>query len=342
MDTKPWGSYSESDYTLEQWYNACLIRPPKSDLESKSQCKLPIKTPSGVVNKNAIFAAAAALAGARTPIKASTSEKSKAARTLIRYYREMDKEPPESLTKMSSTIEMSELLNDISDVPVDELKHYGVKGMKWGVRKDQSKSNQISNSTNQQKKFLTSEQKKARAKKIAIGVGVLTIAAGASYAAYKLKTDGQLDTSSMKKSGTKNENGKKAVADILESPKAVMFATRSYSRGFRFLENSGLERPISVFEKAGLISGENEIPINNIRKLPDGSVAAVLGDPEGRKDQGTRLIPHSILIPKTMSEGIDSIDDVRDKIWPKLKPAYDEFFNSDPEVIRIRKKSKVE
>lgn len=123
VSTKPWSNYSESDYTLEQWYNACLIRPPKSELTSKSQCKLPIKTPNGVVNRNGVFAAAAALAGARSPINASSEEKAKAARALVRHYREMDKEPPASLLKFSHS--------DISD----ELIHYGVKGMKWGVRR---------------------------------------------------------------------------------------------------------------------------------------------------------------------------------------------------------------
>lgn len=123
MDTKPWASYTESDYTLEQWHRACLIHKHDGPPTSKSQCKLPIRSPSGTVNKNGVFAAAAALAGARTPIKASSEQKAKAARALVRLYSEMDKQPPASLTKFAHFDEM------------EELFHYGVKGMKWGVRR---------------------------------------------------------------------------------------------------------------------------------------------------------------------------------------------------------------
>jgi hypothetical protein len=168
MDTKPWGSYTAADYTIEQWHAACLIHQHDGPPQAKSDCKLPIKTPSGAVNKNAIFAAAAALSGARTPINASADEKKKAARTLIRYYKELDKTPPESLLTLSHT--------DISDTT---LEHFGVKGMKWGVRKDRS-----SKSTGEAPK------RTSRKKKIAIGVGAGMLATGAVAAGIVLKKYG--------------------------------------------------------------------------------------------------------------------------------------------------------
>lgn len=125
MDTKSWSSYKESDYTLEQWHKSCLIHQHDGAPSSKSQCKLPVRTPNGAINKNAIFSAAAALAGARTPINAIPEQKEKAARTLIRLYREIDQSPPTSLTKLAG-LEMSD---------ISELMHYGVKGMRWGVRR---------------------------------------------------------------------------------------------------------------------------------------------------------------------------------------------------------------
>lgn len=102
MSNRPWSSYSESDYTLEQWHQACLIHQHDGSPISKSQCKLPIRTPSGVVNLNGMFAAAAALAGARTPMNASSEEKTKAARALLKLYSEAGKTPPDSLKQLGS------------------------------------------------------------------------------------------------------------------------------------------------------------------------------------------------------------------------------------------------
>ncbi|MET0785497.1 MAG: hypothetical protein ABWY25_02170 [Paenisporosarcina sp.] len=121
LSEKPWGAYTASDYSIEQWHNACLIHQHDGPPTSKNQCKLPIKTPTGAVNRNGVYAAAAALAGARGGVNASTEEKAKASKVLIRLYKEMDKEPPASL--MQSSIDIA-----------DFLEHYGRKGMRWGVR----------------------------------------------------------------------------------------------------------------------------------------------------------------------------------------------------------------
>jgi hypothetical protein len=100
---KPWGSISESDYEdAGAFCAACLIdlnEPGRPKV--KDRCKLPVKEPGGVYNRNAIHAAAAALAGARGGVQAPPEEKRKAARKLIRLYREMDEEPPESLRRLA-------------------------------------------------------------------------------------------------------------------------------------------------------------------------------------------------------------------------------------------------
>jgi len=121
---KPWSDYTAADYSVEQWHAACLIHQHEGSPTSKNQCKLPVKTPSGAVNKNGVHAAAAALAGARGGVTASSTEKASAAKALIRHYRQMDEEPPPSLLKHSN----------VENV----LEHYGKKGMKWGVRKSRS------------------------------------------------------------------------------------------------------------------------------------------------------------------------------------------------------------
>lgn len=123
LSTKPWSDFSEADYSLSQWHNACLIHDHAGPPTSKSQCKLPIKTPEGVVNRNGLFAAAAALAGARTPMKATSQQKNQAAKKLLQVYKQIGQTPPHSLY-----VKHSDSVNDI-------LEHHGIKGMHWGIRR---------------------------------------------------------------------------------------------------------------------------------------------------------------------------------------------------------------
>jgi hypothetical protein len=122
ISERPWSDYTEADYTIEQWHAACLIHLHDGPPTSKSQCKLPVKTPNGALNRNGVHAAAAALAGARSPLKASSEQKAKAASALRRFYSQLEETPPDSLKQSSMLIE-------------DVLTHVGVKGMKWGVRR---------------------------------------------------------------------------------------------------------------------------------------------------------------------------------------------------------------
>lgn len=104
ISEKPWSDYTEADYTLMQWHNACLIHQHVGPPTSKAQCKLPVKTPNGALNRNGVHAAAAALAGARTPLQASEEEKAKAAAALRRYYSQLGETPPDSLAQSNVEI----------------------------------------------------------------------------------------------------------------------------------------------------------------------------------------------------------------------------------------------
>src|SRR5678815_5296719 len=117
ISERPWSAYTESDYTLQQWHNACLIHLHVGPPTSKTQCKLPIKTPNGVVNRNGVHAASAALACARAPLQAPAEQKAKAAAALRRHYSRMGEDPPSSLMMQSGF--------DHAD---DFLVHYGKKG----------------------------------------------------------------------------------------------------------------------------------------------------------------------------------------------------------------------
>lgn len=123
VSTKPWGDYKESDYSIQQWHVACLIHQHDGPPTSKAQCKLPVKTPDGTLNANGVHAAAAALAGARGGVSASADQKATAARALVRYYRQLNDDPPPSL--MQSAITKVEGF----------IAHFGIRGMKWGVRR---------------------------------------------------------------------------------------------------------------------------------------------------------------------------------------------------------------
>jgi hypothetical protein len=103
FSNKPWGQFSESDYRdAEHFCSSSLIDLNEPGQEKiKAKCKLPVKEPGGAINKNALSAAAAALAGARGGVDAPLEEKRKAARKLVRLYHEADMEPPESLLRIA-------------------------------------------------------------------------------------------------------------------------------------------------------------------------------------------------------------------------------------------------
>lgn len=125
-----WSNVKESDYNIEQWHKACLIHQHSGSPTSKSQCKLPVRTPAGAVNRNGVHAAAAALAGARGGVNASPAEKEAAVKALVSLYKELDEQLPKTLVEHSAG---KTFTNDF-------LEHFGVRGMKWGRRRDHGNS----------------------------------------------------------------------------------------------------------------------------------------------------------------------------------------------------------
>lgn len=75
----------------------------------------------------------------------------------------------------------------------NELNHYGVKGMKWGVRKQVhlSSGNRTRQPLSNQDIYQRKIQRRAKAKKIAKVGGAIALAALASYGAYKLSKNPQ-------------------------------------------------------------------------------------------------------------------------------------------------------
>jgi hypothetical protein len=96
-----WSQFTAADYSLAQWHKACLIHLHDGAPTSKDACKLPVMEPDGTYNRNAIHAAAGALAGARGGVQAAAAKKRASARKLVRLYREMGDEPPENLVRLA-------------------------------------------------------------------------------------------------------------------------------------------------------------------------------------------------------------------------------------------------
>lgn len=91
-------NYSDAD----AYCKACLIdENPSGQDKTKQACKLPVYTPNGDLNRNAVHSAAAVMAGGMGGVSASPQSKKAAARKLIRLYGELKETPPDSLKKIA-------------------------------------------------------------------------------------------------------------------------------------------------------------------------------------------------------------------------------------------------
>lgn len=136
VSNRPWSSFTEADYTLQQWHNACLIHLHDGPPTSKNQCKLPVKTPDGVVNKNGIFAAAAALAGARTALQAPIAKKAEAARALIALYQKIGAKPPPSLFALGHSMNVGAFLAHHGITDVERVSTIGLSFIQSRLEKE--------------------------------------------------------------------------------------------------------------------------------------------------------------------------------------------------------------
>lgn len=170
----PWSNYKESDYTPEQWHAACLIHQHEGSPTSKSQCKLPVRTPNGTLNSNGVHAAAAALAGARGGVQASAEEKAKAARALLRFYGELNEEAPESLLRHAQLETLGVSFGNL-ETTQEVLEHYGIKGMRWGFRRSRAQLAKVRNEAGDTVGTLTSKSKAVADKVKAMRTGDVAV-----------------------------------------------------------------------------------------------------------------------------------------------------------------------
>lgn len=105
ISDRPWGDISQADYRdAEHYCRSALINlnegPPEN--WTKERCKLPVYEPGGALNRNAVHAAAAVLAGSRGGVMAPAAAKRRAARKLVALYGELGEDPPVSIVALAT------------------------------------------------------------------------------------------------------------------------------------------------------------------------------------------------------------------------------------------------
>lgn len=96
----PWGNFSQADYSDEQWAKACLV-DRGADVKGKQRYSLPVREPSGTLNRNGVHAAAGGHGiGAVQGI--DDAQRKSVARKLVSLYKnDLKEDPPESLEDLA-------------------------------------------------------------------------------------------------------------------------------------------------------------------------------------------------------------------------------------------------
>lgn len=105
----------------------------------------------------------------------------------------------------------------------------------------------------------------------------------------------------------------------------LVWATRGRRWGFRLLLTSGLAEPLRRYEAA--FEGIEDEPAA-YRRTADG-VALRFPDPDGRRDEAGRVIPHELVVLGVLADEVQSVNDGVKRIWPMLADAYSRVWDAD-------------
>lgn len=104
----------------------------------------------------------------------------------------------------------------------------------------------------------------------------------------------------------------------------LIWATRGKAWGFRFLLNGGLADPLATYERAFATAGGE---VTFCQRTADGLALRFL-DPEGRKDDAGRPIPHNCVILDADATDITSVEDAISEVWPLIAEAYEQVWDA--------------
>jgi len=104
----------------------------------------------------------------------------------------------------------------------------------------------------------------------------------------------------------------------------LIWATRGFRWGFRFLADGGLADPLPTYEEA---FRELEDDAEGCRRTGD-MVALRFNDPEGRRDESGRLIPHEVVVFADDSEQVTSLPSGVALVWPTMREPYEKAWSA--------------
>lgn len=141
ISEKDWDG-SSSRFTPQEWYRSTIVHL-SDDRENKSDHKLPIREPNGDLSRAGVHAAAARINQVDAP-----EDKLSAARSALRAaYKQLDEDPPESLTASAEFVDVAPGRTEdgpgwlTHPIPTDRLRDYWTKGpgaakIGWGAPGD--------------------------------------------------------------------------------------------------------------------------------------------------------------------------------------------------------------
>ncbi|NED15668.1 hypothetical protein [Streptomyces sp. SID9124] len=104
---------------------------------------------------------------------------------------------------------------------------------------------------------------------------------------------------------------------------SLIWATRGRTWGFRFLCDGGFGDPLQVYDDA--FSGVGDEPEVWRRDVEKGALR--FPDPLGRKDRAGRIIPHEFVVLGPSVDGVGSVEDARQLVWPQVADVFAEVWD---------------